>query len=81
MYEQKGTFNGIDVFSIQNQSQFDFCYKLLDESESIPIKYRPDINSLLMQLRKENFISNVVVDAREISAVTYCEGISFKNIC
>ena len=34
IHEQRGTFNGIDTYNITSYRQFDFCSKLLSDSES-----------------------------------------------
>ena len=33
MHEQRGTFNGIDTCNVTSYGRFDFCSKILNESE------------------------------------------------
>ena len=53
MYEQRGTSNGIDTCNLISYHQFDFCSKLLSDSESRSIVNRPDINGLRNQFVEE----------------------------
>ena len=48
--EQKGSFQGINTCDVTNFGNFDFKSTLLEESESMTIKYRLDINSVLNEL-------------------------------
>ena len=50
MCEQRGTFSGIDTFSVTEYGRFDSCSLLLSECEARTITCRPDINALLSQL-------------------------------
>ena len=57
MYDQGGSFQGIDTCNLRKYGNFSFCSILLDESESRTIAYFPDINALLTKLKKENILS------------------------
>eukprot|EP00957_Ditylum_brightwellii_P149997 11423897-Ditylum_brightwellii.AAC.1 len=54
IFEQKGTFLGIDTCSVTNLGDFSFCSKLLHDAETRSLKNRPDMNIILLQLAKEN---------------------------
>eukprot|EP00957_Ditylum_brightwellii_P123789 9436371-Ditylum_brightwellii.AAC.1 len=62
MFEQKGTFLDIDTCSMTNFEYFNFCSKLLHDTETRSLKNRPDMNILLSQLAKENAISSHIVE-------------------
>ena len=59
MHEQKGTFNGIDTFSVTQFGKFNISSRLLAVSEARSIKNRPDINALLNQLVSEKVCLHV----------------------
>ena len=50
--KQRGSFQGIDNFSITNFGDFRFTSVLLDESVNIYIAMRPGITSLLLKLQR-----------------------------
>ena len=45
MFEQTGTFNGVDTCSVTNYGNFDFNSKLTNEYEARLLINRPDINA------------------------------------
>ena len=47
MFNQNGTFNGIDTYNAVNYGRFDFNSKLSAECEARSIFNRSDINSYL----------------------------------
>ena len=77
MHEQRGTFNGIDTCSVTNYGNFDFCLKLLDESEGRSIKNQLDTNILLIQLSNAHIISANMATARREVAEEIFEDIDF----
>ena len=68
LYEQKGTFNGIDTFGLTDFQNMAINSELLAHYESLSIFHRKDINSLLTQMVKENKIGKVVANDRRIEA-------------
>ena len=68
LYEQKGTFNGIDTFGLTDFQNMSISSELLAHYESLSIVHRKDINSLLTQLVKEKKIGKVVANDRRIEA-------------
>ena len=62
MHEQRGSFQGIDTCDITDFGKFSFCSLLLDESESRSIANRPDINSLLDNLKNDGLLTSETVD-------------------
>ena len=61
--EQRGSFQGIDTYSITNFGGFGFTSVLLYEYESRSIATRPDINNLLLKLQIEIYLSIDSVNA------------------
>ena len=59
MNEQRGSFQGVDICNSRKYGDFIFFSILLNESESKIIAYRPDINDLLTQLKKENIYHQI----------------------
>ena len=53
LFEQKGTFNGIDTFGLTDFQNMEISSELLAHYESLAIKFRCDTNALLTQLWKE----------------------------
>jgi hypothetical protein len=68
LYEQKGTFNGIDTFGLTDFQNMAISSELLAHYESLSIFHRKDINSLLTQMIKENKIGKVVANDRRTEA-------------
>ena len=66
MYEQRRSFNSIDICNISSYQKFNFNSKLLSNFESISIINRPDINSLLNQLAEEHHLIKVTIDSKHI---------------
>ena len=80
MYEQRGTFSGIDTYSVTNYGNFDICSKLLDESKGRSINNCLDTNALLTQLYNTHITSDNVATARKEAAEETCEGIDFDSL-
>ena len=55
MHEQRGFFQGIDTCNVTNFGDFSFNSVLLEESESVSIANRPNVNSLLNPFNKVIF--------------------------
>ena len=68
MSEKRGSFQGINTYSIKKIGDFSFTSVLLDESKNRSILMRPDINSLLSMLQIEICISINVVNAMHARA-------------
>ena len=81
MYEQRGTFNGIDACSVTTFRKFDFTSKLSCEAEARSIQNRPDINALLTLLATQKVLSNFVVDERCKEDIALTNGIDFSTYC
>jgi hypothetical protein len=79
MHEQRGTFNGIDTCSVASYGRFDFCSKLLNDSECRSIKNRPDINALLSTLCKDKVISVKIAASMRKYASSTCRDIDFES--
>jgi hypothetical protein len=77
MHEQKGTFNGIDTFSLTDFTRLDFTSKLLGEYEARAIINRPDINANLSRLVAEKRISKVVANSRRQEAKEVTHGFDY----
>ena len=63
MHEQRGSFQGIDTCDVTNFGDFSFNSVFLDESESVSIANRPDVNSLLNRLEQSNFLCKRTVES------------------
>jgi hypothetical protein len=68
LFEQKGTFNGIDTFGLTDFQDMSISSELLAHYESLSIYHRKDINSLLTKMVKEKKIGTVVANDRRIEA-------------
>ena len=68
LYEQKGTFNGIDTFGLTDFQNMSISSELLAHYESLSIVHRKDINSLLTQLVEKKKIGKVVANDRRKEA-------------
>ena len=77
MFNQNGTFNGIDTCNAVSYGRFDFNSKLLVEAEVRSIFNRPDINAHLTKLRIENVISDYVKKGEREFVTRYSEGINY----
>ena len=64
MHEQRGTFNGIDSYSLKYFHRFDFTSKISAESEARSLVNRMNINAILTQLTKENVIGIYIANSR-----------------
>ena len=71
MFNQTGTFNGIDTCSATSYGNFDFISKLTAEAEARSIFNRSDINAHLSKLREENVISEYVESGRRDFATRF----------
>ena len=60
MFNQQGTFNGIDTCNAVTYGRFDFNSKLSSEAEARSIFNQPDINAHLTKLQNENIVSQYV---------------------
>ena len=79
MHEQRGSFNGIDTCNLASFGNFDYCSKLLHDSESRSIGNRPDINALLNKLCDENKITVKYANSMRQSAKDMGEEIDFEK--
>lgn len=79
MFQQSGSFNGIDTCSAVSYGNFDFKSKLLDEAEARSIKNRPDINAHLTKLRREKIISEYVENGKRQFAQEFASTIDYSK--
>ena len=77
LFQQSGTFNGIDTCSAVSFGNFDFKSKLIDEAEARSIKNRPDINVHLTKLRREKVISRYVENGKRKFAQEFASSIDY----
>ena len=56
LFEQKGTFNGIDTFGLTDYENMQISSKLLAYYECLSIFHQRDTNALLTTLREEGRI-------------------------
>ena len=68
LYEQKGTFNGIDTFGLTDFHNMGISSELLAHYESLSIVYQKDTNALLAKLSKDKIIGKCVVNDRRKEA-------------
>ena len=80
MNEQRGSFTGIDTFTLSEYRRFDMTSKLLGESEARAIKFRPDTNALLSQLVKENAIGRSVANSKRAEAEEIVGDMNVKSL-
>eukprot|EP00957_Ditylum_brightwellii_P125855 9593890-Ditylum_brightwellii.AAC.1 len=73
MFNQQGTFNGIDACNTVTYRQFDFNSKLSSEAEARSIFNRPDINTHFTKLQNENIIPQYVKKGKRDFASRYAE--------
>ena len=72
MHSQMGSFKGIDTCDVRSFGQFNFTSVFLRESEGRSIIGRPDINSLLDKLERNNVIEkSVATGLRDDAAVLF----------
>ena len=79
MHKQRGTFCGIDTYSLTNFGKHDFTSFLLSQTESNTIANRPNINSLLSQLVHEKQLSSCIVNAKKEEAKVQNVGVDFDS--
>ena len=77
--EQKGTFNGIDTFSITDFQNMEISSELLAHYESLAVVYRRDINSLLTKLTEEKRIGLCVANNRREEAIHRVDRLEIKK--
>jgi hypothetical protein len=80
MFQQSGSFNGIDTCSATSYGKFDFNSKLIRESEARSITNRPDINFHLSKLREENIISKYAEEGRRSFASSFSSSIDYSRL-
>ena len=68
LFEQKGTFNGIDTFGLIDFQNMEISSELLAHYESLAIVHRKDTNALLSKLAKEKKIGKSVANSRRNEA-------------
>ena len=81
MFQQSGTFNGIDTCSNTSFGNFDFKSLLIDESEARSISNRPDINNHLNKLKEDEVISDYVEKGKRDFATRYSRDIDYDKYC
>lgn len=59
LFEQKGTFNGIDTFSLTDFQDMQISSELLAHYESLAIVHRLDTNALLSKITEDKKLENV----------------------
>lgn len=77
--EQRGSFNGIDTFTVTDFHRFDFTSILLYESESRALKYRPDTNAFLTQLVVDKVIGSCIAQSKRKEAEEYGKDLDIKK--
>ena len=80
MFQQSGSFNGIDTCSATSYGRFDFNSKLIRESEARSIANRPDINAHLSKLREEDIISQYAEDGRRSFATSFSSTVNYERL-
>ena len=78
LYEQKGTFNGIDTFGLTDFQDMSISSELLSHYESLAIHHRSDINALLNKLVKEEKIGKCVANKRREEAKYRVQNMNFN---
>ena len=78
MFQQNGTFNGLDTCSNTTYGNFDSISKLSAEAEARSIANRPDINAHLTKLRKEKVISEYVEKSKREFAERFSSTIDYS---
>ena len=68
LFEQKGTFNGIDTFGLSDFQNMSISSELLAHYESLAIVHRRDTNALLSKLVDEQKIGKCVANDRRDEA-------------
>ena len=68
LFEQKGTFNGVDTFGLTDFKNMEISSDLLAHYESLSIFHRRDTNALLNTLSEEGKIGKCVVNDRRDEA-------------
>ena len=63
MHEKRGSFQVVDSVDVHDFGNFGYCSVLMDQSESISVKYCPDINPLLDYLDKDGYLGSNTVQA------------------
>ena len=66
--EQRGSFAGIDTFSMTDFQNMEITSSLLTHYESLSLVYRKDINSLLTKLAEDKKIGKCVANSRREEA-------------
>ena len=79
MFQQTGTFNGIDTCSATSYGNFDFSSKLSAEAQARSISNRPDINAHLSRLRKEKVISEYVESGQREFADRFSSSLDYTR--
>ena len=80
MFQQCGTFNGIDTCSATMHGRFDLPPSLLlQESESRSIYNRSDINAHLSSLVSQGVISDVVAQSKVEAAQSFSQSVDYEK--
>ena len=78
LFEQKGTFNGIDTFGLTDYQNMAIPSELLAHYESLSIYHRRDTNALLNKLVEEKKIGKCVANDRRSEAVYRVENLNMN---
>ena len=79
LFQQTGSFNGIDTCSATSFGKFDFYSLLLAEAEARSIFNRPDIAAHLKRLRQEKVISKYIEQGKRQHATDYSSTIDYEK--
>ena len=79
MFQQTGTFNGLDTCTHTSYGNFDFTSKLNNEAEARSLANRPDINAHLGKLSKDGIISTFVENGKRQFATRFSETKIYKK--
>ena len=78
LFEQSGTFNGIDTFGLTDFQNMEISSELLSHYESLAIYHRRDTNALLSKLAEEKKIGKCVVNDRRKEATYRVEKLNMN---
>lgn len=79
MYQQTGSFNGIDTCTNTTYGKFDKCSLLEKEAEARSLYNRHDVNSHLSRLVEEDVVSDIVAQSKRQYAYEYGKKEDFRK--
>lgn len=79
MYQQTGSFSGIDTCTQTSYGRFDFVSKLSREAEARSIANRPDINAHLNSLVDDEIMSDFLAEDKRKHAVEFSQEVNYEH--